>query len=204
MARSRTLPCLLLFVLLTSACSSAPRDDAPVTTPGAGQASVRDDDSQPDVVKVAVGSPDHSTLVAALKAGELVDALANAGPFTVFAPTNAAFDKLPAGTVETPPAAPADPAVEAPGGTAAADPAAAGATGLAGTKWQLGEYVVDFKDDGKVLVKGGQIATLMPDGAEGEYKVEDGKFSVSVLGQSFNGTWDGSKLVVDGNEAVPQ
>lgn len=110
----------------------------------------------------------------------------------------------PAGTVETPPAALADPAVEAPGGTAAADPAAAGATGLAGTKWQLGEYVVDFKDDGKVLVKGGQIATLMPDGAEGEYKVEDGKFSVSVLGQSFNGTWDGSKLVVDGNEAVPQ
>ena len=110
----------------------------------------------------------------------------------------------PAGTGETPPAAPADPAVEAPGGTAAADPAAAGATGLAGTKWQLGEYVVDFKDDGKVLVKGGQIATLMPDGAEGEYKVEDGKFSVSVLGQSFNGTWDGSKLVVDGNEAVPQ
>ena len=110
----------------------------------------------------------------------------------------------PAGTVETPPAATADPAVEAPGGTAAADPAAAGATGLAGTKWQLGEYVVDFKDDGKVLVKGGQIATLMPDGAEGEYKVEDGKFSVSVLGQSFNGTWDGSKLVVDGNEAVPQ
>ncbi len=78
------------------------------------------------------------------------------------------------------------------------------APGLAGTKWQLGEYVVDFKDDGKVLVKGGQIATLMPDGAEGEYKVEDGKFSVSVLGQSFNGTWDGSKLVVDGNEAVPQ
>ena len=101
MARSRTLPCLLLFVLLTSACSSAPRDDAQTTTPGAGQASVRDDDSQPDVVKVAVGSPDHSTLVAALKAGELVDALANAGPFTVFAPTNAAFDKLPAGTVET-------------------------------------------------------------------------------------------------------
>ncbi len=110
----------------------------------------------------------------------------------------------PAGTVETPPAAPVEPAVEAPGDTAAADPAAAGAAGLSGTKWQLGEYVVDFKDDGKVLVKGGQIATLMPDGAEGEYKVEDGKFSVSVLGQSFNGTWDGSKLVVDGNEAVPQ
>jgi uncharacterized surface protein with fasciclin (FAS1) repeats len=47
-----------------------------------------------------VGSKDHSTLVAAVKAGGLVDALSNAGPFTVFAPTNAAFEKLPAGTVE--------------------------------------------------------------------------------------------------------
>jgi uncharacterized surface protein with fasciclin (FAS1) repeats len=47
-----------------------------------------------------MGSKDHTTLVAAVKAGELVDALSNAGPFTVFAPTNAAFDKLPAGTVD--------------------------------------------------------------------------------------------------------
>jgi len=51
-------------------------------------------------VQIAVGSKDHTTLVAAVKAGELVDALSNAGPFTVFAPTNAAFDKLPAGTVD--------------------------------------------------------------------------------------------------------
>ena len=65
-----------------------------------GQANVNDSDSQKDVVKVAVGSPDHTTLVAALKAADLVNALANAGPFTVFAPTNAAFDKLPAGTVD--------------------------------------------------------------------------------------------------------
>lgn len=67
---------------------------------GGGQASVVDDESQKDVVKVAAGSKDHSTLVAAVKQAELVDALSNAGPFTVFAPTNAAFDKLPAGTVE--------------------------------------------------------------------------------------------------------
>ena len=65
-----------------------------------GQASVVDDQSQPDVVRVAVGSKDHTTLVAALKAADLVNSLANAGPFTVFAPTNAAFDKLPAGTVD--------------------------------------------------------------------------------------------------------
>jgi len=68
--------------------------------PGGGQENVKDDVSNPDVVKVAVGSKDHTTLVAALKQAELVTALANAGPFTVFAPTNAAFDKLPAGTVD--------------------------------------------------------------------------------------------------------
>jgi len=49
---------------------------------------------------VALGSKDHSTLVAALMAAEYVDSLDNAGPFTVFAPTNAAFEKLPPGTVE--------------------------------------------------------------------------------------------------------
>lgn len=65
-----------------------------------GQENVKDDESQKDVVKVAVGSKDHTTLVAALKKAGLVTALSNAGPFTVFAPTNAAFDALPEGTVE--------------------------------------------------------------------------------------------------------
>ncbi|MFN8155698.1 MAG: fasciclin domain-containing protein [Bacteroidia bacterium] len=67
---------------------------------GAGQSGVTDDVSQKDVVKVAAGSADHTTLVAAVKAAELVDVLSNAGPFTVFAPTNEAFNKLPAGTVD--------------------------------------------------------------------------------------------------------
>ena len=53
-----------------------------------------------NIVENAVNSKDHTTLVAAVKQAELVDALSNAGPFTVFAPTNAAFDKLPKGTVE--------------------------------------------------------------------------------------------------------
>ncbi|MEZ4905541.1 MAG: fasciclin domain-containing protein [Spirosomataceae bacterium] len=70
------------------------------TAPATGQSGVQDDESQKDVVKVAVGSPDHTTLVAALQAADLVNSLANAGPFTVFAPNNAAFDKLPAGTVD--------------------------------------------------------------------------------------------------------
>ncbi len=54
-----------------------------------------------DIVDNAVNSSDHTTLVAAVKAADLVGTLKGAGPFTVFAPTNAAFDKLPAGTVTT-------------------------------------------------------------------------------------------------------
>lgn len=70
------------------------------TAEAGGQGNVQDDQSQKDVVKVAIGSKDHSTLVTALKTAEYVDVLSNAGPFTVFAPTNDAFAKLPAGTVE--------------------------------------------------------------------------------------------------------
>jgi uncharacterized surface protein with fasciclin (FAS1) repeats len=65
-----------------------------------GQSTVQDSDSKPDVVRIAVNSKDHTTLVTALKTAAYVDALSNAGPFTVFAPTNAAFDALPGGTVE--------------------------------------------------------------------------------------------------------
>ena len=54
-----------------------------------------------DIIDNAVNSADHTTLVAAVKAAGLVDTLKGAGPFTVFAPTNAAFAKLPAGTVES-------------------------------------------------------------------------------------------------------
>ncbi|NND06858.1 MAG: fasciclin domain-containing protein [Saprospiraceae bacterium] len=65
-----------------------------------GQAAVIDDESDQDILKVALGSKDHSTLVAAAQAAEMEHVLSNAGPLTVFAPTNAAFDALPAGTVE--------------------------------------------------------------------------------------------------------
>src|SRR6201996_8582245 len=54
-----------------------------------------------NIIQNAVKSKDHTTLVAAVKAAGLVDTLEGKGPFTVFAPTNAAFDKLPAGTVDT-------------------------------------------------------------------------------------------------------
>jgi uncharacterized surface protein with fasciclin (FAS1) repeats len=65
-----------------------------------GQAFIEDDSSTPNVLQIAIGSPDHTTLVAAVQAADLENVLVNAGPLMVFAPTNAAFDALPEGTVE--------------------------------------------------------------------------------------------------------
>jgi len=102
---SKVIPVFLLSCSLMACGGSA--DQQTVASPstesaatGGGQSAVKDDESQKDVVKIAAGSPDHTTLVKALQTAEYVDVLSNAGPFTVFAPTNAAFDKLPAGTVE--------------------------------------------------------------------------------------------------------
>ena len=80
--------------------SSAAAGDSEAAPAVAGQSAVADDVSQKDVVKVAVGSPAHTTLVAAVKAAGLVDVLSNAGPFTVFAPTDDAFAKIDAATIE--------------------------------------------------------------------------------------------------------
>jgi len=77
-----------------AAASAAPEPQAP-----AAPAVVVPTDPT-NIVNIAGGSKDHTTLVAALKAADYVDAVSNAGPMTVFAPTNAAFAKLPAGTVE--------------------------------------------------------------------------------------------------------
>jgi uncharacterized surface protein with fasciclin (FAS1) repeats len=99
----------LLYIALTVSlfsCSQFVGPDAPPSQPAdavksaGGQENVQDNDSQKDIVKVAVSSKDHTTLVAALKQADLVTSLSNAGPFTVFAPTNEAFAKLPAGTVD--------------------------------------------------------------------------------------------------------
>ena len=96
----RALAWLFPFALVLSACQPARDAQADPPRVGGGAASIQDDVSEPDVVKVAVGSPDHTTLVAALKAADLVDVMSSSGPYTVFAPTNAAFDALPPGTVD--------------------------------------------------------------------------------------------------------
>jgi uncharacterized surface protein with fasciclin (FAS1) repeats len=99
------LPVLAMVFIMSCNNNSISKNESTSTTseipatPG-GQENVKDDVSQKDVVKVAMSSPDHTTLVAALKQADLVSSLSNAGPFTVFAPTNEAFKKLPAGTVE--------------------------------------------------------------------------------------------------------
>ena len=94
-----TVALMSLFTACGSNTQSA-STAAETAAQSGGQEAVQDDVSQKDVVKVAVGSKDHTTLVAALKQADLVTALSNAGPFTVFAPTNDAFNKLPAGTVD--------------------------------------------------------------------------------------------------------
>lgn len=98
---------LLLLVGLISFFGCKKTDEAApasttenTETKAAGQEGVVDDTSARNIVQTAIGSKDHTTLVAAVKAADLVTSLSNAGPFTVFAPTNAAFDKLPKGTVD--------------------------------------------------------------------------------------------------------
>lgn len=90
---------LLLFTIACTSKGEQSSSTLPNNTP-LGQASVVDEDSEPNILQVAIGSEDHSTLVAAVQAAEIEHVLVNAGPLTVFAPVNAAFDALPAGTVE--------------------------------------------------------------------------------------------------------
>ena len=111
---------ILAFTMLATigftACEDAKKTEAPATTEPGATATEKPKDTttaekgvmvgganmvpSKDIVDNAAGSADHTTLVAAVKAAGLVETLKGAGPFTVFAPTNAAFGALPAGTVE--------------------------------------------------------------------------------------------------------
>jgi len=103
MKKSCYFTLLTIIAMLTSSCSG----DAPSSTASQeesfkthGQSGVVDKDSDLNILQITVGSEAHTTLAAAATAAEMLDVLANPGPLTVFAPTNAAFDKLPEGTVE--------------------------------------------------------------------------------------------------------
>ncbi|MDV7139842.1 fasciclin domain-containing protein [Maribacter sp. TH_r10] len=93
---------LLLFVGCKNEAKTETDTTSSSTTEVAekqGQAFIEDDGSTPNVLQIAIGSPDHTTLVAAVQAAGLENALVNAGPLMVFAPTNEAFEALPEGTV---------------------------------------------------------------------------------------------------------
>ncbi|WP_223034932.1 fasciclin domain-containing protein [Hanstruepera marina] len=99
------LACISLFF----ACKNE-NQEAPSTTSVAdteekvaersGQAFIQDDEGTPNCLQIAIGSPDHTTLVAAVQAAQVENALVNVGPLTVFAPTNEAFAALPEGIVD--------------------------------------------------------------------------------------------------------
>jgi len=96
----------IVCVVLFSSCKEAVKNDA---TPAKkteivakGQSTVVDEDSDPNALQVAQYLDDFKTLVVAIEAAGVQDALVNAGPLTVFAPINSAFDKLPEGTVVKP------------------------------------------------------------------------------------------------------
>ena len=102
MKKSLLMVALVSLAIISCKKSENNTNDSTATTTEAasgGQEAVVDEDSAPTIVKLAVGNKDLSTLVTAVQAAELTTSLSNAGPFTVFAPVNEAFDKLPAGTV---------------------------------------------------------------------------------------------------------
>ena len=97
---------LRLFVLALACVGACSSDSTPPTSPAAKGVMIDKRDTPPppldpnNIVSIATSSKDHTTLVAALQAADYVRSVANPGPLTVFAPTDAAFGKLPAGTVE--------------------------------------------------------------------------------------------------------
>ncbi len=89
-----------ISVMVSSCGEAAPAKKAETVVAAPEAPAAPKVEAPKDVVDVAIGSPDHTTLVAAVTAAGLVETLKGAGPFTVFAPANAAFAALPAGTVE--------------------------------------------------------------------------------------------------------
>lgn len=99
---------IVLFIFVISSCKDTPKQPTEITESSPktevqqqGQSNVVDKVSDPNALQVAESLDDFKTLVVAIKAADLENALVNAGPLTVFAPINDAFGKLPEGTVES-------------------------------------------------------------------------------------------------------
>lgn len=98
---SKLVLTMVICLLILLGCSEKQQSGDSLTKNTHGQAGVVDELSKKNILQIALNSPDHTTLVAAVQAASLENVLVNPGPLTVFAPTNAAFDALPEGTVET-------------------------------------------------------------------------------------------------------
>ena len=92
---------LVASALALAACSSEPAEDTLVVDDTAAVDTMETADTAPDIIGVAQSDANFSTLVTAINAADLAGTLSGDGPYTVFAPTNAAFEKLPAGTLDT-------------------------------------------------------------------------------------------------------
>ncbi|TNJ44276.1 fasciclin domain-containing protein [Tamlana fucoidanivorans] len=102
----KPLVLLFVFAVVCYSCKNETKEVQTTTTEAnapkqkTGQAFIQDDEATPNCLQIAINSPDHKTLVAAVQAAQVENALVNVGPLTVFAPTDAAFAALPEGTVE--------------------------------------------------------------------------------------------------------
>lgn len=102
---SRILPILVLIIVLACQNNQKVMEDnraksVNISESNKGQAFIDDESSTPNILKIAIASKDHTTLVSAVQATQLENVLVNAGPLTVFAPTNEAFNQLPDGTID--------------------------------------------------------------------------------------------------------
>lgn len=165
------------LTLTFTACNSGGEKKESADTPAAQQPAPAPAPAEAakDVVDLAIASPDHTTLVTAVQAADLAATLKGAGPFTIFAPTNAAFDKLPKGTVEglLKPEKKADLANiltfhVVSGNVKAADLK----DGQKVKTLQGGELTVSIKD-GKVMIDGANVTTADLSGSNGVIHVID-------------------------------
>lgn len=127
------------------------------------------------------------------------------------APEAPAAPEAPVAAPEVAPAPEPAPAPEAPVMDGAAAPAAAPAVPgevdpqlakLIGTTWMIDDIEANFKDATTVALKGGPLAAIMPNGLDATYTYENGTITVSAVGSTKTGTWDGTTLVIDGKTAT--
>lgn len=102
----------------------------------------------------------------------------------------------------TPPAPPAGASPAAPAAELAESASDPLHQKLIDSAWTIGDFQIRFLDAAGILLKGGPLKDIAPNGLKGQYTYKDGVVTISAMGQTKTGTWDGEKLVIDGKEGV--